>query len=102
MDTGPVDTSGSGWTWDMSQATPLTHVISNPYAVTMTLTLGAWSDGHYHWSTSSPLTIAPGASANLTVNWTGTAAGPTGTASVDWSLAGLGGGTIVATGLSRF
>lgn len=85
--------------WLMTGSTHQTdaETVSNPNDFALTLTLGAWSDGRFTWSTSSPVTIPPRSSVSVSVHST-VAAGSflTATATVAWSVAGGSSGNVTA------
>lgn len=69
--------------------------VSNRNEYPMVLTLGAWSDSHFTWSTSSPVTIPPLTTTPLTVAHTGTATAAT--ATVAYAITSGKSGSVVAS-----
>jgi hypothetical protein len=95
----PITSNGPTGALDyliVSPASNQTLTVSNNNDYPLTLTLGAWSNPHFTWTTASPVVIAPHSSATVKVAHT-TTSNETATASVPWTVDTGASGTAPAT-----
>jgi hypothetical protein len=72
--------------------------VTNGNDAALTLTLGAFGAGTFHWNTASPMTIGPRATGSVEIHYTGPiGSNDSSTASVGWSVAGGASGSLTHT-----